>query len=317
MFNFTSYYILMEDYDYYPQKPELVEKKVNKGIGKSIFSLLLFVMAFSLIGMSDFTFILFLVIVLLIHEMGHFAMMKLFKYKDVQMLFVPFMGAFVKGNRDNEKQTQSILVILAGPIPGIIIGITLLYFGQGSKQEWIGDLAFLFLFLNSLNLIPLDPLDGGQLLKILVNKNQDRFQLVFSFISSIVLILSGWYFELWIVVLFGFLMAFRVRAIQKNYQIHKELSENEVNYITTYKELSNKDFSLIKQVVVDYTPALKTYIDQVSDDSVDPIVANQVNNVLVSPVEKNANFFFKATIVLVWIASFLAPFLAAFKLNLI
>ena len=35
----------MEEYDYYPQKPELVEKKVNNGAGKAIFSLLLFVMA--------------------------------------------------------------------------------------------------------------------------------------------------------------------------------------------------------------------------------------------------------------------------------
>ena len=149
----------MEEYDYYPQKPELIEKKINKGIGKTIFSILLFIMAFSLIGAGDIQFILFLVIVLLVHELGHFTMMKLFKYKDVQMLFVPFMGAFVKGNRENEKQTQSLLVILAGPIPGIVIGLTLLYFGNNSELKWMNDLAFLFLFLNSLNLLPLDPLD--------------------------------------------------------------------------------------------------------------------------------------------------------------
>jgi stage IV sporulation protein FB len=305
----------MEEYDYYPQKPELIEKKINKGIGKTIFSILLFIMAFSLIGAGDIQFILFLVIVLLVHELGHFTMMKLFKYKDVQMLFVPFMGAFVKGNRENEKQTQSLLVILAGPIPGIVIGLTLLYFGNNSELKWMNDLAFLFLFLNSLNLLPLDPLDGGQLLKILVNNKQERFQLIFTFISSLVLILSGWYFELWLIVIFGFFMGFRVKAIQKNYQIHKELDEQEVNYNTSYKLLSNKDFSFIKNVVVQHTPALRTYIDQIDDGSIDPVIASQVNNVLVNPFQRNASVLYKMFIVVIWIVAFVSPFIAAYFFN--
>ena len=305
----------MEEYEYYPQKPELIEKKINKGIGKTIFSILLFIMAFSLIGAGDIQFILFLVIVLLVHELGHFTMMKLFKYKDVQMLFVPFMGAFVKGNRENEKQTQSLLVILAGPIPGIVIGLTLLYFGNNSELKWMNDLAFLFLFLNSLNLLPLDPLDGGQLLKILVNNKQERFQLIFTFISSLVLILSGWYFELWLIVIFGFFMGFRVKAIQKNYQIHKELDDQEVNYNISYKLLSNKDFSFIKKVVIQYTPALITYIDQIDDDSIDPVIATQVNNVLVNPFQRNASLLYKMFIVVIWIVAFVSPFIAAYFFN--
>jgi len=306
----------MEEYDYYPQKPELVEKKINKGIGKTIFSILLFIMAFSLIGAGDFQFILFLVIVLLVHELGHFAMMKLFKYKDVQMLFVPFMGAFVKGNRENEKQTQSLLVILAGPIPGIVIGLILLYLGNNNNElKWMTDLSFLFLFLNSLNLLPLDPLDGGQLLKLLVDNKQERFQLIFTFISSLVLILAGWYFELWLIVIFGFFMGFRVKAIQKNYQIHKELDVQEVNYNTSYKLLSNKDFSFIKKVVIQYTPALRTYIDQIDDDSLDPVIASQVNNVLVNPFKKNASFVYKTLIILIWVLAFVSPFIAAYFFN--
>ena len=306
----------MEEYDYYPQKPELVEKKINKGIGKTIFSILLFIMAFSLIGAGDFQFILFLVIVLLVHELGHFAMMKLFKYKDVQMLFVPFMGAFVKGNRENEKQTQSLLVILAGPIPGIVIGLILLYLGNNNNElKWMTDLAFLFLFLNSLNLLPLDPLDGGQLLKLLVDNKQERFQLIFTFISSLVLILAGWYFELWLIVIFGFFMGFRVKAIQKNYQIHKELDLQEVNYNTSYKLLSNKDFSFIKKVVIQYTPALRTYIDQIDDDSLDPVIASQVNNVLVNPFKKNASFVYKTLIIVIWVLAFVSPFIAAYFFN--
>ena len=42
-----------------------------------------------------------LVIVLLIHEAGHFAGMKLFGYRDVRMFFLPFFGAAVSGRSVN------------------------------------------------------------------------------------------------------------------------------------------------------------------------------------------------------------------------
>jgi Zn-dependent protease len=101
-----------------------------------------------------------------------------------------------------------------------------------------------------LNLLPLDPLDGGQALKLLGNKNQERFQLVFSFISSLIMIGIGWYFEFWIVVIFGFIMGLRVRSIQKNLHIHNELTIRGVDYVKNYKSLTNREFSIIKEVVV-------------------------------------------------------------------
>ncbi len=300
----------MEQFDYYPQKPELVEKKSSQNTKKTILSIFLFILTFVLLGASDFTFIFSLILVLLIHELGHFLFMKMFGYSDVKMLFVPFMGAFVQGKKDEYKQKQSLFVVLAGPIPGIIIGLSIFYLGVKWKMDWMNDLAFLFMVLNVINLLPLDPLDGGQVLKLLVKKNQDLFQLVFSFISSLVMIGVGWYFQLWLIVIFGFLMGLRVRMTQRNYSIHKELINEGVNFTLTYKSLSNKDFSKIKEVLINYTPALKTYLNQVGDDdkSIDSIIANQVNNVLVSPVDRNASFVFKFFILIIWISGFIAPF---------
>ena len=301
----------MEQFDYYPQKPELVEKKSSQNTKKTILSIFLFILTFVLLGASDFTFIFSLILVLLIHELGHFLFMKMFGYSDVKMLFVPFMGAFVQGKKDEYKQKQSLFVVLAGPIPGIIIGLSIFYLGFKWKMDWMNDLAFLFMVLNVINLLPLDPLDGGQVLKLLVKKNQDLFQLIFSFISSLVMIGVGWYFQLWLIVIFGFLMGLRVRMTQRNYSIHKELINEGVNFTLTYKSLSNKDFSKIKEVLINYTPALKTYLNQVGDDdkSIDSIIANQVNNVLVSPVDRNASLLFKFFILIIWISGFIAPFI--------
>lgn len=305
----------MEDFDFYPQKPELIEQKTKGKLSTTVLSVVLFVMTFLFLFSEEVDFIFHLLIVLLIHELGHFLLMKLFKYDNVRMLFVPLMGAFVQGNKEEYSQKQSLWVVIAGPLPGIIIGALLLILAGTIHQAWMVNLGLLFLFLNLLNLVPLDPLDGGQLFRLLMKKDHDLFLLVFSFISSLVLIAFGWYIDSWVMIVFGFLMGLRVRSIQRNYYLRKELKEEEVQYTTTYKKLSNRDFSKIKDVLLSHTPTLKVYMDELTSDESGPIIASQVNNVLVSPVEKDAGILFKLSLIIVWITAVLAPFFALVFLN--
>lgn len=305
----------MEEYDFYPPKPELIEPKAKGNLALTIFSIVLFVMTFLFVFTDEVNFVFHILIVLLVHELGHFSMMKLFKYNNVRMLFIPLMGAFVQGSKETYSQKQSLFVIGAGPFPGILIGTLLIIMASSFKAAWMIDLGLLFLLLNIINLIPLDPLDGGQMFKLLIKKNQELFILVFSFISSLILIGGGWYIDSWMVMLFGFFMGFRVRSIQNQYNLRKELREEEVNYKTTYKLLSNKDFSKIKQVLLTHTPALRSYIDQVSEEEADPLLASQVNSVLVSPVEQDASLLFKIFTVLLWISSLALPFVILIVFN--
>lgn len=299
----------MEDFDFYPEKPELKEKKKDKArdINKTIISIALFVFAFLILGFEDYNFILMIVSVVFIHEAGHFLMMKLFGYKNLQMTFVPFLGAYVNGKKDKEKQVHNWLIILAGPVPGILIGIALYVFGIQMKMEWMVNWSYLFVFLNVLNLIPLDPLDGGQLLKSFTGEKFELFQMIFSFISSLILIFIGWYFEIWVLMVFGFFMGFKIRSMQRIYQIHKDLKEESVNYTTTYKDLPNKDYYKIKDVLIENNPTLKKYISQFDDEELDGLIASQVANILVNPVEKSNSLLLKISVVLTWILVFLGP----------
>ncbi len=305
----------MDNFDFYPNKPELVEEKPKGGISLTIFSMVLFVLVFLLI-FDELNFILSLLLVLLIHELGHFVTMKLFKYKNVRMLFVPLMGAFVQGTKRNYSQKESFIVTAAGPFPGIIIGGVLLWYAAQIQSEWLIELGFLFLLLNLINLLPLDPLDGGQMFKLLFRKSNELFLMIFALLSSVFMIGVGWYFDSYIIMLFGFFMGFRVRALQKKYQVHKDLEEEEVNYSTTYKGLSNKDFTKIKQVVLSHTPALKKLIDQVSSDESDPIIASQVNSMLVVPLKNDSSFLFRLILIGFWLLSFALPVVLFFMLDL-
>lgn len=307
----------MSEFDFYPEKPELVEKENNKGgIALTIMSIVLFVLIFMVVLGNQLTFITNLLIVLLIHEGGHFIMMKVFKYKNVRMLFVPLMGAFVQGKKEHYSQRESMWVTVMGPFPGIILGTVAILAAIEYQNEVILNLGLLFLVLNLINLIPLDPLDGGQLFKMYSGNKSEMFLMIFSFISSLVIIVVGWLIDEYILIIFGFFMGLRVRAMQRNYNIHCDLDEENVNYHVKYKGLSNRDFSVIKKILLDHTPALQKFADQVPEEEFDNVVVNQVNNVLKPSVIRDAGFFQKAFILVFWIVSFAIPFLLFYYADL-
>lgn len=302
----------MEEYGYYPPKPELIEPKSKGNFALTIFSIVLFVMTFLFVFTSEVNFLFNLIVVLLIHELGHFTMMKLFGYTNVRMLFIPLMGAFVQGSKEEYSQKQSLIVVGAGPFPGVIFGTILIVLASHYKEVWMIDLGLLFFLLNIINLVPLDPLDGGQLLKLLMKRNQDLFIIVFSFISSLVLIGAGWLIDSWVMMIFGFLMGIRVKSFQNQYRFRKELQSEEINYRTTYKLLTNEDFSKIKQILLSRTPALRSYVDNFSAEQSDPLIASQVNSVLLSPIKEDASLLFKIITILIWIISLALPFILTF-----
>jgi membrane-associated protease RseP (regulator of RpoE activity) len=203
-------------------------------------------------------------------------------------------------------------VVSAGPFPGLYIGIVLLILSSVYKLDWLVELSFLFLFLNIINLLPIDPLDGGQLFKLMVNRKRDLFLLIFALLSSLTLIGFGFLINSWLMVVFGFFMAIKIRSIQRNYIIRKKLDEQNVNYVSTYEELPNRSYALIRDVVVDETPALKKYLE-ISEESNDDVLASHVNSVLIAPITYDVSKIVKFFFVVFWIFSISLPFILVFS----
>ncbi len=106
-------------------------------------------------------FVINLLIVLFVHETGHYLAMKLSGYKNLQMFFIPFIGAAVSGQSHNVKTWKKVAVSLAGPLPGIIIGIAMIWLSFTYNSDKLNQIGILFLIINGFNLLPLLPLDGG------------------------------------------------------------------------------------------------------------------------------------------------------------
>jgi Zn-dependent protease len=98
---------------------------------------------------------------LFIHEVGHYVGMWKFGYKNLKMFFIPFFGAAVNGYACVSVVKESIVYLL-GPIPGILIGLIFVIFYLFTHENIWFDAARIFITINTLNLLPLYPLDGGQ-----------------------------------------------------------------------------------------------------------------------------------------------------------
>jgi membrane-associated protease RseP (regulator of RpoE activity) len=152
-------------------------------------SLLLFTIAF---GFSfSFGTVLILIAALFIHESGHVLGMRLFRYKDVQVVFLPFLGAATLGGEKEATPLQRVIVYLLGPAFGMIIGILCVFVGGAYEVRPLMEFGAFSLILSYLNLVPLIPLDGGRVFELVLFSRISFLKSAFMIGSVAVMAIAG------------------------------------------------------------------------------------------------------------------------------
>ncbi|MEP5764319.1 MAG: site-2 protease family protein [Halieaceae bacterium] len=167
--------------------------------------------------------LLILIGVVLFHEMGHILAMYLCGYRDLQILFIPFFGAAALGKADNPRAWQKAFVSLMGPVPGILLGGALLWQGDWVDVEWVGELALILLVVNFLNLLPIMPLDGGQLLNTVLFNHHPRWQFGFFVCSVGMLALWALFDKGPLLTIFALMMVFQVPVQYRHMKVSLRL----------------------------------------------------------------------------------------------
>ena len=145
-----------------------------------------------------------LVAVVIFHELGHFLAMKVFGYRNVSMFFVPFVGAAVSGESRRVPAWKATLVALAGPAPGILLGlVVLIVWLSGAAPGLAYEAAAMLILLNAFNLLPLLPLDGGHVLRILLARQHVWLEVTFTVVTGAALGLLGLGVGSWVLMGIG------------------------------------------------------------------------------------------------------------------
>lgn len=246
----------------YPDKPELEESKSKVNVWlRSLTSLALYFVIGYIFFKEDWKYMLVLTGVVVFHELGHFLAMKLYNYTDLGIFFIPLLGAYASGTKREISQTQSAVIILAGPVPGIIIGIALYYLAIHQQNMFLGQAAGLLVLLNLLNLIPIYPLDGGQLLNRLFLDDSAIIGKIFVVISSLVLAwifitLGGHNKILYGLLLFPVMMISRLFTDIKHERLVAEIEKEGVDLNTAYEDITNEQYWKIRHALIKHHPDL-------------------------------------------------------------
>jgi stage IV sporulation protein FB len=279
---------------------------------RTIISLLFFAVLYYWLFKS-WQVVIALVVVLLIHESGHFIAMKMFGYKSVNMTFVPFVGAYVSGEATSLSNRNKLIVLLAGPVPGIIIG-SILYFIHGLyPYPVLLSFAFIFLLQNTFNLLPVFPLDGGQFFQALFFNGGKKIQLVFLYLS---LAAIGWCFYqwdyYWPVLIMALLIIVKINKLHFLQRVHKKLDAAGVDYACTFDDLTDEEYWQIRNVLIEENKMLarRFTVNEYAENEHELIPF--VETVLVPAYEDTLDFSQKLIFLFIWALAFALPVLLWF-----
>jgi Zn-dependent protease len=130
-------------------------------VGGTVISMFVTVGAYALL--FPWQFAIGLVIMILIHELGHVWAAKRKGLPVSAPTFIPFLGALITMKRHpRDAQTEAYLAF-GGPVIGTLGALATFWLAKHLQSDLLFTIAMVGFFLNLINLLPIHPLDGGRI----------------------------------------------------------------------------------------------------------------------------------------------------------
>jgi stage IV sporulation protein FB len=300
--------------------PKYVKTEQPSNIWLKSFTSLAFYLVLGYYIFHSFEMLLLITAIIVFHELGHFFAMKMFRYKDLGIFFIPLLGAYVSGSKREVSQKESAIILMAGPLPGMVLGIVFYLLWQNNHELNIAGISFynvslLLLFLNLINLIPVYPLDGGQLLNRVFLDEETWMSKIFLALS---IGLLCWFAIFRIGLPFGLpllifpaMMLFRLAGDNKLNSVEKKIETSGINLDKSYEELTDEDYWQIRNILVNEHPGFKDvepappYEYSAREEKVMITIQSLLHRHLIQDISVIGKIF----ILLIWAAAFASPWL--------
>ncbi|MBM3411999.1 MAG: site-2 protease family protein [Bacteroidetes bacterium] len=251
-------------------------------------------------------FLLILISILFFHEAGHWLAMRYFNYQDTAIFFIPFLGAMVSGSKRNLSESQSALIILAGPVPGFLLGWLLFQFGNHTPLipnhtiSW-AQTGWLMMMLNGANLLPIFPLDGGQLLNRVYLGEEGRVSNVYIIFSCLCLTGLALYMSYYFLLIIPIWVIWRQKRNNHYKKIERIIEERKIDNDFDYPDLPDSSYWEIREILIQVHPAFQTISkERDSYDQREPAIQYTIEHFLKRSLIQDLSFIKKMGLALGW-----------------
>lgn len=240
--------------------------------------------------------------------------MKAFNYKDLNMFFIPLLGAAAFGTKKDITQKQKVLIAMAGPLPGIIIGSIIYANGYASENDVYMRIGNIFIYLNLFNLLPIMPLDGGRILKDLFLHKKEKISIFFLWVSITCIIIIALKTEAFFLLLVPVFLYTQINIQTEYSKIRKLIANKGFNINKEYDDLSNREYWLLRDELALNMKLISKMIEpkRYIITSNEKKVINALNNILQNDTKNDIGIGGKTVFIFLWITSFLIPIIILF-----
>lgn len=129
--------------------------------GGAIISMFITIWAYAYL--APLPFAIGIVLMILIHELGHVFAAKMKGLPVSAPVFIPFLGALITMKKNPTDAATEAFIGIGGPILGTVGGVAAFGLGVYIDSPVIVSVAYAAFYLNLINLLPIHPLDGGRI----------------------------------------------------------------------------------------------------------------------------------------------------------
>ncbi len=181
-------------------------------------------------------FALILMFMLFVHESGHIWAMKLYGIRTKGIYFLPFVGGAAVAEDAFPSRKAEVVVAIMGPLWGLGLAVITSILFLITGNVFFAAAASWMAMLNLFNLLPINPLDGGRIMKSIVFSINSILGLVFLIIGVLISVffalVSGY-------TLFLILLIIGLLELNSEYSARKKLKQ-QLEEIQAQTKLTNE-----------------------------------------------------------------------------
>lgn len=192
-------------------------------------------------------FALLIMIALAWHESGHVWAMKKMGIKTKGFYFIPFIGGAAVATERFKTYGQNSYIAIMGPAWGLALSAASFFVYLITQQPLFAAAASWMAMINLFNLLPIMPLDGGQLMRGIAFSINKGLGIAFLVVSWVLCVFLAFTFKLallgFFVVLGAFDIFWEILRRRRDKKFREELTQKDAEFAKRMKEKYNYDYT--------------------------------------------------------------------------